>query len=93
MSTTTTPPAVTPIKVKSYLVNLFDGIFSENQLLESRKYCFAKVAQYRSPTTGKEVSEVLSQEQIGEILNSLADAQFNRRMQAKASRMSEPSNF
>ena len=83
--TTTTQTTVQDIQ--HYLIKLFDGIFTVEQLDNKRKLVFARIAGYQSPKSGKTVSELLTDDEIGQIINALSDAYFNRAMQAKAKRI------
>jgi len=76
-------------KSQQYLTKLFDGVFSEQEINTQRARVFYRIANFTSPTTGKTVGDTLSNDQIGEVINSLSDLQFNRRMQAKVQRMGE----
>ena len=73
--------------IQDYLIKLFDGVFSVEQLDNKRKLVFARIAGYKSPKSGKTVSELLTDEEIGQIINALSDAYFNRTMQARAKRI------
>lgn len=89
MATTATQTKPNTSAIINYVVNCLDGAFSEEMILNARNACFRKVCNFRSPSSGKKVSEVLNQEQIGEILNELEDIQFNRRISAKVARAGE----
>jgi hypothetical protein len=75
--TTTTSIKLTPVE---YLTKVFDGVFSEAELQNSRKRVFYRVANFESPTTKVRASAILNQDEIGEIINNLEDLQFNRRI-------------
>ena len=46
-------------------------------------------AGYVSPKTGAKVSDLLTDDEIGQVINCLSDAYFNRKMQARAKRIGE----
>lgn len=73
----------------AYLVKLFDGEFSSDYIQDKRNVVFARVAGYVSPKTGKQVGEILTADDIGSIINTLDNLQFNRRLEAKARRLGE----
>ena len=83
---TTTP---TLSKIQAYAISIFDGVFSTEQIENKRNVCFYRIANFQSPKTGKKLSEVLSEEQIGEVINELDTLQFNRRLQSKIARAGE----
>ena len=87
MSTKQTTTNVTA--VQDYLVKLFDGVFSEEQIENRRKLVFARIAGYVSPNSNVMVSTILTDEEIGQVINRLSDAYFNRKMQARAKRIGE----
>ena len=76
-------------RVKAYAVSIFDGVFPSEQIENKRNMVFYRIANFQSPKTGKKLSEVLSEEQIGEIINELDTLQFNRRLQSKIARAGE----
>lgn len=75
------------VAVKEYLIKLFDGEFSPQQLSERRNMVFARIANYTSPKTGQQVGDILPADDIGYIINRLESIQFCRRMEAKAKRI------
>lgn len=75
--------------VQDYLVKLFDGVFTEEQIENRRKLVFARIAGYVSPKSEVMVSTILTDEEIGQVINRLSDAYFNRKMQARAKRLGE----
>lgn len=89
MSQTTKTPTKTPTDIQEYLLKLFDGVFTVDQIDNRRKLVFARIAGYVSPKSGAKVSDLLTDDQIGEVINALSDAYFNRAMQAKAKRIGE----
>jgi len=80
---------ITLNKTQKYLVSIFDGAFSEQQLENKRNLCFYRVANFQSPKTGKKVGEVLNEDAIGVILNELDNLQFNRKLASKVARAGE----
>ena len=85
--TTTQTTAPTTQDIQDFLLKLFDGVFSEEQLDNKRKLVFARIAGYVSPKTGAKVSDLLTDDEIGQVINCLSDAYFNRKMQARAKRI------
>ena len=79
MSTT-----IDTVKVQSYLVKLFSQVLSENEINNNRRRAFATIANYTSPSTGQTVGSILSDEEIGNVLNSVRDYHINKRIQAVA---------
>jgi len=84
---TTTTPKLN--KISTYVISIFDGVFSTEQIENKRNVCFYRIANFQSPKTGKKLSEVLSEEQIGEVINELDTLQFNRKLTAKIARAGE----
>ena len=80
----TKPTTPTTQDIQDFLIKLFDGIFTEEQLDNKRKLVFARIAGYVSPKTGAKVSDLLTNDEIGQVINCLSDAYFNRKMQARA---------
>ena len=80
---------ITAQDIQQYLIKLFDGVFTVEQLDNKRKLVFARIAGYKSPKSGKTVSELLTDEEIGQIINALSDAYFNRAMASRAKRIGE----
>ena len=79
--TNTTAKATTPkLTPTEYLTRVFDGVFSEAEIQNNRKRVFYKIANFKSPTTGVVASNILNQDEIGEVINNLEDLQFNRRI-------------
>ena len=87
MATNSTTP--TTQDIQDFLIKLFDGIFTEEQLDNKRKLVFSRIANYTSPKTGAKVSGLLTDDEIGQVINCLSDAYFNRKMQARAKRIGE----
>lgn len=75
--------------IQEYATKVFDGVFSSEEISSHRARVFYRLANFTSPTTGKKLSEVLSEDQIGEVINELDTIQFNRRLQSKISRAGE----
>ena len=75
--------------IKTYLVRLFDGLFSTQSMEERRNMVFARIAGYTSAKTGIQVGEVLTPDEIGEIINILDNLQFSRRLADKARLLGE----
>lgn len=69
-----------------YTVKVFDGLFSEQEINTKRNYVFYRVANFESPRTKLRLNSVLSDEEIGEVINELSTLQFNRKLQARTSR-------
>lgn len=89
MSTETTEQ--TPVvnqnqPIIDYTVKIFDGLFSENEINTKRNYVFYRVANFESPKTKRRLNSILSDEEIGEIINELSTLQYNRRLQARINR-------
>lgn len=84
MSTT-----IDTIKAQSYLVKLFSQVLSEDEVNNNRRRAFATIAKYTSPATGRTVGSVLSDEEIGDVLNSVRDYHINKRIQAVAKRIQD----
>ena len=82
MSTT-----IDTVKVQSYLAKLFSQVISEDEINNYRRRAFATIANYTSPVTGETVGSVLTNEQIGNVLNSVRDYHINKRIQAVASQL------
>lgn len=75
--------------IVTYLTKLFDGEFSSDFIQTKRNVVFGRIASYVSPKTGKQVGELLSANEIGEIINNLDNIQFSRRLADKARRLGE----
>ena len=73
----------------AYLTKLFDEEFSSDFIQKKRNVVFARIAGYTSPKSGKRVGEILSANEIGELINELDNIQFSRRLDAKAKRLGE----
>ena len=84
MSTT-----IDTVKVQSYLAKLFSQVISEDEINNNRRRAFATIANYTSPSTGQTVGSVLTDEQIGDVLNSVRDYHINKRIQAVAKRIQD----
>ena len=84
---TPTTPTLTKEQVFSNkLVQLFDGEFSSETIATKRNLVFYRVANFMTPK-GTRVSDVLNEEQIGEVINTLDNLQYSRRMEAKIKRL------
>ena len=81
-TTTTTQTPVAPVAnpIVSYIVKVFDGVFSESDIQTNRKYCFYRIANFESPKTKVRLNTILNEDEIGEIINELSTLQFNRRL-------------
>lgn len=89
--TPNTPKTETPKLTKEQifsakLIQLFDGEFSAEMIMNKRNSVFYRIANFTTPA-GTKVSTVLTEEQIGEIINDLDNLQYSRRMQAKIKRL------
>lgn len=73
-------------RVINYVVKVFDGVFSESDIQSNRKYCFYRIANFESPKTQTRLNTILSDEEIGEIVNELGTLQFNRKLAQRVSR-------
>lgn len=69
-----------------YTVKVFDGLFSENDINTKRNYVFYRIANFESPRTKRRLNSILSDEEIGQVINELSTLQFNRKLQARTSR-------
>lgn len=76
-------------KIQAYAISIFDGVFSAELLETKRNSAFYRIANFQSPKTQKKLSDVLSQDQLGEIINELDTLQFNRKLQSKVARAGE----
>ena len=74
------------VQVINYVVKVFDGVFSESDIQSNRKYCFYRIANFESPKTKTKLNTVLSDDDIGEVINELATLQFNRKLASRVSR-------
>lgn len=83
-----TQPPVAPVanQIISYVVKVFDGVFSESDIQTNRKYCFYRVANFVSPKTQAKLNTVLTDDDIGEVLNELSTLQFNRKLAQRVAR-------
>lgn len=90
---TQTAPVVAPVAnpIISYVVKVFDGVFSESDIQTNRKYCFYRIANFESPKTKLRLNTVLSDDEIGEIINELSTLQFNRKLAQRVYRAGEAS--
>ena len=87
--TQATKATITPF---DYAVKIFDGMFSESQIENNRKTVFYRIANAPTPK-GNLLGNIMDQDEIGSVINELAQLQFNRRFQAKASRMQDQADF
>lgn len=78
--TTTQTPVAQANPIISYVVKVFDGVFSESDIQTNRKYCFYRIANFSSPKTQVRLNTILNDDEIGEIINELSTLQFNRRL-------------
>lgn len=79
---------------QAYAVKLFDGVFSADVISNKRSTVFYRIANFRSPKTQRAISEVLTQDQIGEVINELDSLQFNRSIASRVARAGEvPEEF
>ena len=80
----------TPVALKArqieYIVNLFDGEFSSEFIASHRNTVFYKIANF-SPKPEVIVSQLFTKEEIGDIINTLDDKQYYRRLAIKAKRL------
>ena len=90
METTKQTTTQTPVALKArqieYIINLFDGEFSSEFIASHRRTVFYRIANF-SLTSESIVSAVLSQDDIGEIINQLDTKQYNRRLENKRRRL------
>ena len=84
MSTT-----IDTVKVQSYLEKLFSQVLSEDEVNNNRRRAFATIANYTSPSTGQTVGSILSDEEVGNVLNSIRNYHTNKRIQAVAKRIQD----
>lgn len=85
-------PAKTPITPKMYAMKVLDGMFSEKEINEQRKMVFFRVANTPTPK-GNILGNLMSEDEIGDIINELGMLQFNRRLSAKMSRLQDQTDF
>lgn len=92
-TTTTTQTPVAPVAnpIVSYIVKVFDGVFSESDIQTNRKYCFYRIANFESPKTKVRLNTILNDDEIGEIINELSTLQFNRKLAQRVARAGEAS--
>ena len=69
-----------------YAVKVFDGLFSEQEINAKRNYVFYRIANFESPRTKLRLNSVLSDDEIGEVINELSTLQYNRKLQARINR-------
>lgn len=74
-------------KVKSYLTEVFKQVLSEDEVTNHRARAFATIANYTSKASGLKVSEVLSNDEIGEICNNIRDSYINARIERVAAKV------
>ncbi len=70
---TTVQPA-TPEQIKDALVTAFGKLFTLSDVQDSRRRCFATIINFKSPKTGVLVSDILTPDEVGEILDRIRDA-------------------
>ena len=75
--------------IQEYATKVFDGVFSSEEIASHRARVFYRLANFTSAKSNKKLSEVLTQDEIGEIINELDTIQFNRRLQARVTRAGE----
>ena len=75
--------------VNAYVISIFDGVFSENDIVNHRNKVFYRLSNFVSPKTQRLLSEVLSEDQIGDIINMLDTLQFNKRLSPRVARAGE----
>ena len=83
MSTTT----IDTVKVQAYLVKLFSKVLTEDDIVKNRGRAYAMLSNYESPTSKTKVAEILSEEERGEVLNTILIAHSNARINSLAKRM------
>lgn len=88
---TQTPVALKANPIVSYIVKVFDGVFSEQEIQTNRKYCFYRIANFESPKTKVRLNTILSDDEIGEVINELSTLQFNRKLAQRVARAGEAS--
>lgn len=91
MQKNTQTPVAQANPIISYVVKVFDGVFSEQEIQANRKYCFYRIANFESPKTKARLNTVLSDDDIGEIINELSTLQFNRKLAQRVARAGEAS--
>ena len=79
-NTQTPTPVAQANQIISYVVKVFDGVFSESDIQANRKYCFYRIANFESPKTKVRLNTILNDDEIGEVINELSTLQFNRRL-------------
>ena len=86
----TTTTQLNPTQV--YLSKVFDGVFSEADIANHRSRVFYRIVNFTSPKSGVKVGDVLSSDQVGEIINELDTLQFNRKVAMRVAKLEE-ANF
>ena len=86
----TTTTQLNPTQV--YLSKVFDGVFSEADITNHRSRVFYRIVNFTSPKSGVKVGDVLSSDQVGEIINELDTLQFNRKVAMRVAKLEE-ANF
>lgn len=89
--TTTQTPVAQANPIISYVVKVFDGVFSEQEIQTNRKYCFYRIANFSSPKTQVRLNTILNDDELGEIINELSTLQFNRKLAQRVARAGEAS--
>lgn len=69
-------------KVKAYLVKAFSLVLTEQDILTNRGRAFSMVINYKSPTSNVAVSEVLSNEEVGDVVQTILVNHTNARIEA-----------
>lgn len=78
-------------KTQQYLVSIFDGVFSADLIANKRSLVFYRIANFASPKTQTKVSSVLTEDEIGTIINELDSLQFNRSIASRVAKAGEAS--
>lgn len=75
-----------------YLTKVFDGVFSETDISNHRARVFYRIVNFTSPKSGAKVGDILSADEVGEIINELDTLQFNRKIAMRVAKLEE-ANF
>lgn len=62
--------------IQNALASMFSKVLTLRDLTDNRNRCFGMVANFRSPKTQLIVADVLSRDEIGEVLNRIRDAKL-----------------
>lgn len=69
-------------KVKAFLVKAFSTVITEQDILTNRGRAFSMIINYKSPTSGIVVGDVLSNEEVGDVVQTILVNHTNARIEA-----------